>query len=285
MQITSILAAFLLSTAVSAKGHNNSKGNGTSTDITTASVKKQCSALNEMTKLVDIVNNATLLAEFSKNNTAKAAALQSKAANLTSELQPLTSNTTLLGECAVISAHQDAIKSCEQMAAIEKIQAIAANDTKLQDKFDGNATKIAAYKAKASDLAAKLTTSQANSTLTTFCSTENDKQTCQSIAKIQKEISKSSNTTWLNQKFDGNETKIAKEQAKATKLQTKLDALTGNSTLMDTCATLNISTAAATSSNGTTSTDDKSPAVRLDAPTHLATTALLVLLGSMMAML
>ncbi|KAI1270407.1 hypothetical protein F5Y18DRAFT_12483 [Xylariaceae sp. FL1019] len=280
MQIQSILTSLLLATAVSAKGHNKDKLN--STTIATASVKTQCAAIDEMSKIIDLANNDTLLEKYAKNNDTKIAKIKEKAANLTSELTSLTSNTTLMGECNVITAHEEAKQACGQMESWAKDIASAANDTKLQDKFDGNATKISEFKAKAESKATKLADLTGNSTLTTFCAVQADMSTCKSISKMQKEIAKDTNTTRLNSKFDGNETKIAKQQAKAAKLQTELDALMANTTLMDTCSSMNISVAAAsTSSDGTTTDDANSPASRL----QTASSAMLVLLGSAMFML
>jgi hypothetical protein len=51
-----------------------------------------------------------------------------------------------------------------------KLVALAANETKLADKAKNNATKIAAYQAKASAAAIKLQALQVNTTLTDACS-------------------------------------------------------------------------------------------------------------------
>ncbi|KAI0148837.1 hypothetical protein GGR57DRAFT_230839 [Xylariaceae sp. FL1272] len=281
MQIKAILASFLLAAAVSAKGHNKDKLLN-STTLATASVKNQCAAIDEMSKIIDLANNDTLLEEYAKNNDTKIAKIKAKAANLTSELTSLTSNTTLMGECSVITAHEEAKQACGQMDDLAKDIATAANDTKLEDKFDGNATKISEFKVKAESKATELADMASNSTLTAFCAVQADKSTCKSISKIQEKIAKDTNTTRLNAKFDGNETKIAKQQAKAAKLQTELDALMANTTLMDTCASMNISVAAAsTSSDGTTTDDADSPGSRL----QTASSAMLVLLGSAMFLL
>ncbi|KAI1325780.1 hypothetical protein F5Y16DRAFT_401111 [Xylariaceae sp. FL0255] len=291
MQLTSFITALLLATAVSAHGDKKDKSDKASkhnsTDILTASTKVQCKAIDEMNKLVDLANNDTLLADITNNNATKITKIKDKAANLTSELSSLTSNTTLMSDCAAIDAKNQEKQLCSEMAALPELQALAANTTALNDHFKGNATKVSDFQAKASQMAAKLATSQANTTLTTFCAAEDTKSTCKGIVKLQKEISKDSNTTRLNEKFNGNQTKISEEQAKIAKKQTELNTLTSNSTLMSACSALNISTSAATntSTDGTTSADTESFAARVDAPAHFGTAALLVLLGSAMAML
>jgi hypothetical protein len=157
---------------------------------------------------------------------------------LTLPQSTLQSNATLMTACNQIFAVEDMQDECASMASMEKLAALVANTTALDAKAKNNATKIAAIQAKVSAQASMLSTMQANTTLTTFCSVENTKATCNKMASMQKEIALAANTTALDKKFKNNATKIADFQAKAAKIQTKLDAMTSNTTLTDACASL-----------------------------------------------
>ncbi|KAI8624966.1 hypothetical protein F5Y19DRAFT_278797 [Xylariaceae sp. FL1651] len=286
MQITSVLVTSLLAAAVSAKGHNNGTASAKGHNTGTASVTSQCRSIAHMTKLIDLASNQTLLEDKTDGNQTKIDAIKAKAANFTTSLSALTSNTTLMDQCAIVTAHDEAILACGQIHELEKMMATAANDTKLQSKFDGNATKIDAFKAKASAMATKLADLQSNATQTTFCAAQDDVQTCKSISKLQKTIAMAGNNTALQNKFDGNATKIDHFKTKATEAQTKLDALMSNSTLMTTCSGLTQAGATTQgSTNNTGSSDKKSPAARLQSSSHMASAAFVVLLGSAVFML
>ncbi|KAI3322379.1 hypothetical protein HD806DRAFT_123160 [Xylariaceae sp. AK1471] len=279
MQLTNVLVSFLLAATVSAKGHNK---NGT------ISIKSQCRSIAHMTKFVDLAANETLLEEKTDNNQTQIDAIKAKAANITTTLNALTSNTTLMGECDIVTAHDEAIRACGQIKELEKAMATAANDTKLQSKFDGNTTKIDAFKAKASASATKLADLQSNGTQTTFCAAQADIETCKRIGDLQKTIAKAGNDTALQAKFEGNTTKIDKFKTKATEAQTKLDTLMSNSTLMSTCSGLTqagASTQGSTNVSDAASSDKGSAAARLQSGNHMATAAFVVLLGSAMFIL
>lgn len=70
-----------------------------------------------------------------------------------------------------------------------------------------------------------------------------------------------------NEKFNNNQTKIDKFQAKLSSKATKINALMSNSTLMDTCKSLGITTASTTTNGASTSGTDnkKSAAVSVNA--------------------
>jgi hypothetical protein len=59
---------------------------------------------------------------------------------------------------------------CKEMKSLNKLVELASNETRLADKTNNNATKIASIQAKASEASATLATMEANTTLTTTCS-------------------------------------------------------------------------------------------------------------------
>ncbi|KAH8601100.1 hypothetical protein B0O99DRAFT_501735 [Bisporella sp. PMI_857] len=133
------------------------------------------------------------------------------------------------------------IKSeCKSIAKLTKITNLAANETKLALKFEGNQTAIDAFMAKAAEATTELTTLSANATLTESCAViqahEDSVDACDSISKMENLISKAANTTRLESKTNGNATKIAEIQAKASAAATKLAELQSNTTLTTFCA-------------------------------------------------
>lgn len=126
MQITNVLVSFLLAASVSAKGGKNG----------TESVKSQCQSIAKLTSESELATNDTKLAAKFDNNQTKIDAFKAKAADSTTKLTTLSSNSTLMTECSVIAAHEDAVDACDSMADWEKTVATAANTTKLDAKFD-----------------------------------------------------------------------------------------------------------------------------------------------------
>ncbi|KAF3020662.1 hypothetical protein E8E14_012842 [Neopestalotiopsis sp. 37M] len=257
MQITNILVSLVLATAVTAKGHKNG----------TASVKSQCAQVAKLTSQAELATNDTRLADKFDNNQTAIDAFKAKVADKQTQLTTLSANSTLMESCAVIAAHEDAVDSCDKIASWEKNIATAANDTKLTNKFDGNTTKVDAFKAKASDQATKLAAMTSNTTLTDFCAAQSTLSDCKTMSKLQKEVAFASNATALSAKFDGNQTKIDKYTAKAAKVQAKLDALMSNDTLMSTCSSLTQASTdgTTTSENAASSTTAASAAGRVEA--------------------
>ncbi|KAL1883277.1 hypothetical protein Daus18300_000335 [Diaporthe australafricana] len=244
---------------------------GNDTDGT--STKSQCKQVSKLTKLMDIAGNSTKLDKVTKGNATKAADIQAKASEGATKLTTLQSNATLMTACGQIFAVQDTEDACDKMQGLEKLTALVANQTELDAKTKGNTTKADAIKAKVTEKQADLTAMQSNTTLTSFCAGLNDKQSCKAMAKMAKEQAFAANTTALNEKFDNNATKIAKFQAKLSSKAEKINALMANSTLMDTCNSLGITTAATTSgstSSGSTTDDKKSAAVSISASHVLA---------------
>ena len=136
---------------------------------------------------------------------------------------------------------------CKEMASLNQLVKLASNETKLADKTKNNATKIAEIQSKASDASTKLTTMSSNATLVSTCAvidaaakTEDE---CQSMKSLQKLVTLAGNDTSLADKAKNNQTKIDAIKAMATKAQTKLDAMTSNSTLTTACDAIKTSKA------------------------------------------
>ncbi|KAJ9149824.1 hypothetical protein NKR23_g4036 [Pleurostoma richardsiae] len=245
------LPVFLLATAGVAFG----KGNSTST-------KSQCKQVEKLTELVNLAANATRLDDKTDGNTTKASAIQAKASSAAATLQTLEANSTLMAACNQIFAVQDMEDSCSQMASLEKATALAANQTLLDAKFGNDTAKADKLKAKAAAGATELATLQGNATLTQFCAALDDAETCDTMAKLQKQVDKAANATALDAKFDGNSTKVAAFQAKASKAAAKLAVMTSNSTLVNLCAASGSGTQASTDSttSGSASSSSSSAA-------------------------
>ncbi|KAI1633352.1 hypothetical protein F4809DRAFT_30357 [Biscogniauxia mediterranea] len=276
MQITGLLSSFILATAVLAKGDKNSTG---------TSVKSQCRTIAKMTSLVDLANNQTKLESKTDGNQTKIDEIKAKAANSTAMLSTLTANSTLMGECAVIAAHDEAVQACGAIQQMEKATALASNDTKLQSKFDGNTTKIDEFKSKVSSMATMLATLQSNATLSSFCAVQADIESCKDISRLQKTIALASNDTALTDKFKGNTTKADNFKSKVADDQAKLDAMTSNTTLMATCNSLSqagTTQGSASSTDSSSSSTGSSPAIRLEAAGNFATAAFVVIMGAVL---
>jgi len=161
MQFTSLFVSLLLSTAVYAKGNKTTKA---------VTDKSLCKEMAGLTKLVDLAANTTKLDAVTKGNATKAAALSAKASSAATQLSTMQSNTTLVSTCAVIDAAETTKSQCQAISAMQKLVKLAGNDTALTTKAKGNETKVAAFKAKASEVATKLQTMTSNTTLTDACS-------------------------------------------------------------------------------------------------------------------
>ncbi|KKY36537.1 hypothetical protein UCDDA912_g03447 [Diaporthe ampelina] len=262
MKFLSTLVVAMASVAIAQDNNNgNDTADGTST-------KSQCKQVSKITKLMDIAGNSTKLEKITGGNATRAADIQAKASQASAKLTELQSNTTLMAACDQIFAVEDTEDACEKMQGLEKLNALIANQTALDEKTNGNTTKAELIKAKAQEKAADLTAMQSNATLTSFCAGFNDKQSCKAMAKLAKQQELAANTTALNEKFNGDADKISKFQAKLTSKAEKVNALMSNSTLMDTCNSLGITTASTTTGASTSSgstNDEKSAAVSVNA--------------------
>lgn len=166
-------------------------------DGNSTSTKSQCKQVAKLTKLMDVANNQTKLDKITDGNTTKADAIKAKAQEKMADLTTLQGNTTLMAACDQIFAVQDTEDACDKMQGLEKLQALVANQTALDEKTKGNTTKADAIKAKATEKMADLTAMQGNATLTSFCAGFQDKQSCKAMAKLAKEQEFAQNTTAL----------------------------------------------------------------------------------------
>lgn len=187
MKFLSALVLAMASVAIAKDGNNT---DGTST-------KSQCKQVSKLTKLMDIAGNSTKLDKVTKGNATKAADIQAMASQMSTKLTELQSNTTLMTACDQIFAVQDTEDACDKMQGLQKLNALIANQTALDEKTKGNTTKADAIKAKAQEKAADLTAMESNTTLTSFCAGFSDKQSCKAMAKLAKEQEFAANTTAL----------------------------------------------------------------------------------------
>jgi transcriptional regulator of acetoin/glycerol metabolism len=188
-----------------------SKGNSTSST-------SQCRELAALTALMDISSNATKLAMASHNSTEKAAAIQAKASAAASTLATLETNTTLVAICDQIFASEASKASCHRLARLERMAALAYNETTTSD----------ALKSKASAQANALASLQSNGTLTTFCAALKTEENCKEMTHLQKVIDRAANAT----AEIGNSTRSERKVKMAEK---KLAELKGNATLVGIC--------------------------------------------------
>lgn len=122
-----------------------------------------------MAKLVALAANSTKLANKTKNNATKIAEIQAEASAASVKLATMDTNSTLVSTCAVIDAAQATKEDCKKMESLTKLVALASNETKLAEKTQNNATKIADIQAKASTAAARLSDMTSNTTLINAC--------------------------------------------------------------------------------------------------------------------
>ncbi len=231
MKFLNVLLLSVAGTAL-AKGHKEKEANHT------MSVKAQCGEVAKFTKLTELANNQTELDAKTKNDAAKAAKIKDEATKAAPKLAALQANATLIAECNQIFSVEATARDCGKIARLEKLNALVANATKLDEETKNNATKAAELKAKASAGAGTLAALQSNATLAAICSAEKTKDDCHALKSLQKEIDLAANATELDAKFKGNQTKIAEFQAHADKAKTKLAKLQGNATLTSACAAL-----------------------------------------------
>lgn len=196
MQFKSVILALCLSSFAVAKGHekNGTAGvdaMGTGMDKTDGEIggskkkngthenseKRQCREMSHLTRLVDLVNNATKLTELeTKHNLTadKITRLKDSAANATTRLTELQSNTTLVSQCAIVDAGEKLKGQCKQMKMLTKMMDVAANATALSEMAtkrgwtDAQTTK---FKARAANATMKLDKLKSNTTLVDACST------------------------------------------------------------------------------------------------------------------
>jgi hypothetical protein len=219
--------------------HHDKAGNGTAGGKHHGqSAMAQCREVARLTNLMELAANQTRLDKVAHNNATKEEAIKSKASAAASTLSALQANATLMATCNQVFAVDQMRESCAKMAAMEHLETLVANATRLSEVTKNNATKADALKAKASADASALASLQGNATLTQFCSVETTRETCRAMNQMQKTVAEAANSTWLEAHFKGNETKITAFKDRAAKEQTKLAALQGNSTLTSACSAL-----------------------------------------------
>ncbi|KAK3315229.1 hypothetical protein B0H66DRAFT_337383 [Apodospora peruviana] len=235
MKFLSVLLLSAAGSAIAEGGGGRRFRNGTSTATST---KGQCRQVARLTELTSLAADETKLEEITKNNATRVEAIKAKASAAAEQLATLSANSTLMATCEQIFAVNAMEDACQEMAHLEKLQALVANQTALDEKTKNNATRADALKAKVEKEAADLTAMQSNATLTQFCSVQTTKETCRDMSKLQKQVDMAANTTALEAKFDGNTTKIERFQAKVAEKKAELEAMQGNSTLVEMCASL-----------------------------------------------
>ncbi|KAG8162861.1 hypothetical protein KVR01_007339 [Diaporthe batatas] len=124
-----------------------------------------CEKMQGLEKLQALVANQTALDEKTKGNTTKADAIKAKAQEKAADLTAMQGNATLTGFCAGFQDKQ----SCKAMAKLAKMQEFAQNTTALNEKFNGDADKIAKFQAKLSSKAEKINAMMSNQTLMDAC--------------------------------------------------------------------------------------------------------------------
>lgn len=226
MQLLSLLCSTLLVTSVVAKGGK------------AQTEKSQCKQIRKLQKFVDFASNTTQLEEATNKNSTKVSQIQAKAEEAKTKLTSLQSNATLVGDCAVINAAEEQDHQCEKTFELQAFIKFASNDTKLAEKTNNNATKIAAIKAKVPEATTKLQSLESNSTLQAACPAVLQKDECKGMMKLMKFIKKANNQTTLDKLSKGNSTKADKIKAEAKQAQTVLDAMMGNKTFMAACEKL-----------------------------------------------
>jgi hypothetical protein len=148
-------------------GHRNgTRGN---------SVNKQCKQMSRMVRLTELAANQTKLDALvakGKLNDTEVQAIKDKAANATTTLKTLQANATLVDECNVINANKAVKAQCFAMKRIEKMAALANNQTAM-DAFAAkkklNDTEITQFKEQVTKAETKLQEMQSNTTLTDLC--------------------------------------------------------------------------------------------------------------------
>ncbi|TPX09126.1 uncharacterized protein E0L32_001611 [Thyridium curvatum] len=193
----------------------------------------KCIEIRELTRLINIANNATRLNRTTHGDATKAAAIKAEASKAAPTLNDLKGNSTLVASCQQFFAHEDMVERCVRMHYYERLEKLAANATLLDHKFHGDAARISAVKAEATADASKLSRLSSNATLTQFCAARRDHARCLELEKLQKEVDKAQNAT--STRGGAGADKTHKGQAEASSAAARLDALKSNTTLVNYC--------------------------------------------------
>ncbi|KAK2019127.1 hypothetical protein LZ32DRAFT_598658, partial [Colletotrichum eremochloae] len=228
MQISFLLMP-LLSVTVLAMDHNGGGRNST---------EAQCKRFLKGEKLVQLASNDTLLAQVTNNNATRIDFIKKKAAEVQPQLDMVKQNATLMATCDQVRAVQQENGQCRFMNRMDRLQKLVANETALNEVTKNNATKADMLKTWAQQGQAKLTELQGNQTLLQYCAARTTKGECKMMKRLNKLVALSKNDTALNEKFNGNATKIENFKARAAKKEAKLNEMMNNSTLMSVCKQL-----------------------------------------------
>jgi len=194
MHFTAVFAAFCFSSLVLAHGASDKKQDtapsSSSKDAKNHTMKGmsddfKCKEMSRLTKLTELANNATKLAELEKKSNLTATdinKIKEAATNATSKLTMLTSNTTLVSECAMVDASTKFKADCRNLERLTLLTNLVSNATALSEiatKHNFTAKQMDEIKSEAANATAKLTKLQSNATLVSGCkelmTTMNDK--------------------------------------------------------------------------------------------------------------
>jgi hypothetical protein len=139
------------------------------------------------------------------------------------------------------------LERCITLQRFNNIIDTAANATELQERFKGNATRIARFQTEAALLqnatstqGALLVSLRSNATFLGICdavfATESSDALCKRLLLLEGEAAIVANATTLTKLSHGNVTRAQQIQAAVTKAQPELAGLQGNETLQQVCA-------------------------------------------------
>lgn len=114
--------------------------------------------------------------------------------------------SAMLAASSVRAADRATEKECHQMAGMERMEKLAANETMMAMVFKNNEAKMARFKAKAAEAQPKLAALQANATLVGECAVVNavvqENRDCRKMAQIERMMTFAANDTALQAKFE-----------------------------------------------------------------------------------
>ncbi|EJT79352.1 hypothetical protein, variant [Gaeumannomyces tritici R3-111a-1] len=131
---------------------------------------------------------------------------------------------------------------CRQMARLERLEKLAGDDNRLNQRFKNNGTRVADFKKKVNDNKDKLNKLQSNSTLTQFCAGVQTKRQCGRMNRLSKKVERDQKMVndqgALDNRFKKDATRINLFKARAARDQQKLNEMKGNQTLASACNTI-----------------------------------------------
>jgi hypothetical protein len=143
-------------------------------------MKRQCREMHHIERLNKLLANSTALSTVTKGNTTLQQALKDKASQKAATLTALSGNNTLTQFCS----YEKTKHTCKAMVKLQKEVQTAANSTRLNAMFNGNADKIKKFQDRAAKAQTKLTSLMANNTLVSTCASINRKFTALSLSPV-----------------------------------------------------------------------------------------------------